>query len=252
MKYKMIIGGDLVPTKSNEEIFINGNIEKIVDDKILKILEEANYRVFNLETPLTDSNHPISKEGPALKAKKETINGIKRINPDLITIANNHILDYGQEGLQDTIEELRKNNISYVGAGNNLEEASKGFIIENNGFKIGIYGCSEHEYTIATKTEGGANPFDPLESLDQIENLRKNTNYVIVLYHGGKEFYRYPTPYLQKVCRKIIDKGADLVLCQHSHCIGTYEDYKNGKIVYGQGNFLFDRDDPINYECKQS
>lgn len=73
-----------------------------------------------------------------------------------------------------------------------------------------------------------------------MENLRKKVDYVIVLYHGGKEHYRYPSPYLQKVCRRLVDKGADLVVCQHSHCIGCEEKYKSGTIVYGQGNFLFD------------
>jgi hypothetical protein len=63
---------------------------------------------------------------------------------------------------------------------------------------------------------------------------------VIVLYHGGKEHYRYPSPYLLKVCRKMVTKGADLVVCQHSHCIGAFENYNEGTIVYGQGNFLFD------------
>ena len=61
-----------------------------------------------------------------------------------------------------------------------------------------------------------------------------------MLYHGGKEHYRYPSPLLQKVCRKIVDSGADVVVCQHSHCIGCEEHYKNGVIVYGQGNFIFD------------
>lgn len=60
-----------------------------------------------------------------------------------------------------------------------------------------------------------------------------------MLYHGGKEHYRYPSPHLRKVCRKIIEKGADIVLCQHTHCVGTEEDYKGGKIIYGQGNFIF-------------
>lgn len=70
--------------------------------------------------------------------------------------------------------------------------------------------------------------------------MREKTDYLIVLYHGGKEHYRYPSPYLQKVCRKIAEKGADLVICQHTHCIGCEEKINNSTIVYGQGNFLFD------------
>ena len=86
----------------------------------------------------------------------------------------------------------------------------------------------------------GANPFDPLESLDHIAALKAQCDFCIVLHHGGKEHYRYPSPNLQKVCRKMVEKGADLVVCQHSHCIGCEEKYQNGTIVYGQGNFLFD------------
>ena len=72
---------------------------------------------------------------------------------------------------------------------------------------------------------------------------------MIVLYHGGKEYYRYPSPMLQRVCRKFVDKGADLVLCQHSHCIGCEEKYKDATVVYGQGNFLFDDSEE---ECWQT
>lgn len=70
--------------------------------------------------------------------------------------------------------------------------------------------------------------------------MKKQCDIAIVLYHGGKEHYRYPSPNLQRICRKIVDKGADLVICQHSHCIGCEEKWNSGVIVYGQGNFLFD------------
>jgi len=86
----------------------------------------------------------------------------------------------------------------------------------------------------------GANPFDPLESLDHIAALKVDCDFIVVLYHGGKEHYRYPSPNLQKVCRKLVEKGADLVVCQPSHCVGCEEKYRGGTIVYGQGNFLFD------------
>ena len=86
----------------------------------------------------------------------------------------------------------------------------------------------------------GANPLILL-SLDHIQELKSKCDYVIVLYHGGNEHYRYPSPHLQKVCRKIAEKGADLVICQHSHCIGCYEKYRGSIIVFGQGNFIFDR-----------
>lgn len=239
----ILIGGDLVPTKSNFALFNSANTAELLDDDLLDILRQAEFRVFNLEVPLTDQEAPIRKCGPNLIAPTSTINGIKVIQTDLMTLANNHILDQGEQGLYSTIKILQENHISYVGAGANLNEAAQPYIHESDGIRVGFYACAEHEFTIATEHSPGANPFDPLESLDHISELKDKCQYVIVLYHGGKEHYRYPSPYLQKVCRKIIDKGADLVVCQHSHCIGAFENYNEGTIVYGQGNFLFDHSD---------
>lgn len=236
---KLIIGGDLVPTKINDDIFSNGNIEELVGIEVHNICRDADISIFNLEVPLFDKEEPIAKCGPNLLAPTSTINGIKQLNPSLLTLANNHILDHGKNGLDSTIEILNQYDIPYIGAGDNIESASKPYIIKKNNFRIGVYACAQHEFTIATKSSSGANPFDPLETLDHIQELKLNCDYLVVLYHGGKEHYRYPTPYLQKICRKMVEKGADLVVCQHSHCIGALENYCGGNIIYGQGNFLF-------------
>jgi poly-gamma-glutamate synthesis protein (capsule biosynthesis protein) len=236
----IIIGGDLAPTKSNYSYFKEGNIKALIDSGILSMLESADHRIFNLELPLTDIKKPISKDGPNLLAPVSSLNGIKALNPTFLGLSNNHILDHDEQGLINTMELLSGSNIGWVGAGKNLADASKPVSIENGELKIGIYACAEIEFSIAEENMAGANPFDPFESLDHIASLKSQNDFVIVLYHGGKELYRYPSPYLQKVCRKMVEKGADLVICQHSHCIGACENYNNGVIVYGQGNFLFD------------
>ncbi len=237
---RIIIGGDLVPTKSNFDIFNAGDIVALTGHDLSEILNECDCRIFNLEVPLTDKEAQLPKWGPNLIAPTSTIKGIKSLNPSLIVLANNHILDQGKQGFQSTRDALCSNGIPYVGAGNNLAEACRPYFIERKGICIGIYACAEYEFSIATGVTPGANPFDPLESLDHIAALKAECDYVIVLYHGGKEHYRYPSPYLQKVCRKMAQKGASLVVCQHSHCIGCYEEYKGSTIVYGQGNFIFD------------
>ena len=237
---RLLIAGDLVPTESNINLFENGEVDKLLGEELLAIWNSADKRIFNLELPLTDRNTPIIKCGPNLSVPSKVINGIKKLNPTLITLANNHILDHGVVGLKSTENILKKYDIPYVGVGDSLNDAKKPYIIEENGLKIGIYACAENEFSIATDSSAGANPFDPLESLDHIYDLKKQCDYVIVLYHGGKEHYRYPSPNLQKVCRKLVEKGADLVVCQHSHCIGCEEIYKDSTIIYGQGNFIFD------------
>ncbi|WP_102343368.1 CapA family protein [Galactobacillus timonensis] len=243
MAVKIVIGADLVPTDSNHYLFKNGNVSELIGDKIYRKIKSADFSIFNLEVPLVDNGNPILKFGPNLIASTDNIKGLKEINPFFFNLANNHILDQGAEGLKSTVDVLDKANIAHAGAGRNVAEAALPYITEINGLRIGIYCCAEHEFTTANENASGANPFDPLNSLDHIYDLKNKTDYVIVLYHGGKENYRYPSPHLQKVCRKLIDKGANLVVCQHSHCIGSMENWNNGTIVYGQGNFLFDGSD---------
>ena len=245
---KLLIGADLVPTKSNEANFKMADINNLVSNDLLGIMQNVDYRIFNLETPLGDEIAPINKCGSNYVAPTRTIEGIKKLGVDFFTLANNHIMDQGSKGLMSTIRVLEENGIAYAGVGESPAEAARPHIFEKDGKRIGIYCCAEHEFSIVTEHSAGANPYDPLESFDHVQRLKQNVDYAIVLYHGGKEYYRYPSPELQRVCRKFVGKGADIVICQHSHCIGCEEKWQNGTIVYGQGNFLFDDDDNEFYQ----
>lgn len=245
----VLIGADIVPTNSNSKLFINGDVKALIGENLKKVLDAASYRIFNLEIPLVDQRTPIIKEGPNLIATVNTIEGFRALGVNLLTLANNHILDQGIQGLESTMKTLNQNKISYLGVGENLDDASKPFVFSFNRKKIGVYACVEHEFSIAGENKPGANPFDPLWSFDHAAELKSKCDFVIILYHGGKEHYRYPSPMLQKVCRRFVDKGADLVICQHSHCVGCEEKYKNSTIIYGQGNFIFDDCDD---ECWQT
>lgn len=245
---KIIIGADFVPLNRHEKSFISGNIEEVLDNKLIQVINDADIRIFNLEAPITIAEDRLPKSGPNLKVNPKCINGLKKLNPTVMSLANNHIMDYGIQGLSDTISILQKNKIHYVGAGKNFAFASKPFIYRIKDINVGIYSCSEHEFSCADANKPGAAPFEPLESFDIIHELKNNVDFIIVLYHGGKEHYKYPTVSIQKRCRKFIEKGADMVICQHSHCIGSYEKYRNGDIIYGQGNFMFDLSDNINWQ----
>lgn len=245
---EIYIGGDICPTDNNEKFFISGEIEKFLDKKIIDKLSSSDFNVFNFETTLHDGWSPIKKCGPNLTCNTGCINGLLNLNPTLIGLANNHSLDHGDEALLNTISIIRENGVDVVGAGINLQEAAKAYIFEKNGYKIGIYACTEHEFTIAACNKPGANPFDPLYSLDHIHALKEKCDFVFVLYHGGKEFYQYPSPEVQRICRRMVEKGADLVITQHTHCIGCREEYLSGVIIYGQGNFIFDQGDILSEE----
>ena len=243
MSLHLVIGGDIVPTDSNMFYFENADLNYLIGNELQVLFNNADYIFLNLETPLTNNNNPIEKCGPNLISSPSSIRGLKALNPFCYGLANNHIMDQGEQGFIDTISLLDSEHISHVGAGSDLSTASKPLFFEKNGIKICFYACAEHEFTIAQGDYPGANPYDPLETFDHIAKAAKQCDFLIVVYHGGKEYYRYPSPLLQKVCRKFVEKGADLVVCQHSHCVGCEEEYLDGKIIYGQGNFLFDRGD---------
>lgn len=236
---KIYIGADFVPTDINRILFENGDMHSIIGTQLYSMLCEADLNVFNLEAPLTDNDTSIDKFGHNLKSPTKTINGFKAIPSLLLGLANNHSYDQGYEGLQSTMQVLTQSNIAYSGAGGNVNEAKQPYIFTKDGIRLGIYMCTENEFSSASVHRAGANPFDVLESFDHVQTLKEQCDYVIVIYHGGKEFYRYPSPMLQRYCRKFIEKGASLVLCQHSHCIGAREDYETGTIIYGQGSFVF-------------
>ena len=101
-------------------------------------------------------------------------------------------------------------------------------------------GVAEHEFSIASDDSWGANPANPIEVVRTIKKYRNDFDHLIILVHGGKEYYRFPNPKLQDFCRFLVEEGADAVICQHSHCAGSYEYYMDKPIVYGQGNFIFE------------
>ena len=243
----ILIGADICPRVSYFDLFINSRTDELLGEDLTKLLQTSDFNIFNLECPLADKDSPIEKLGPSFRAPVACANGLKSMRVNLVTLANNHIKDQNVEGVRSTIKALNDVGIDYVGAGRNIEEARQLYTHSINGKTIGIYACAEHEFSIATQELAGANPFDPLESLEHIQRARKNSDYLIVLYHGGNEHYRYPSPNLQKVCRKIVENGADLVVCQHSHCIGCKEKYLTCTIIYGQGNFL--STSKHNHEC---
>ena len=236
---KIIILGDVGASETNMQAFCSAE-KDLFSSEIQGMCADADIVMLNLEKPLTDVITPFGKCPPDYAAPTDTINGIKLLHPTLVTLANNHIMDQQEQGLQSTMDVLAQHDIQYVGVGSNIYEARKPIVLDRKGFKVGVYACCEKEFSFATEKTAGANVFDPLETFDDIKKLKTACDYLIVLFHGGMQDYPYPTPYQQRVCRKMCEKGADLVVCQHSHIIGCEEEYVNGRIVYGQGNFFLD------------
>lgn len=220
-------------------IAVFGDICPVENKEPFRLSVDADFVIGNLECALTDQPHPVKKAGPVLYNPTSFAAYLKSFGMSALSLANNHIRDCGGEGVLSTIESCESNGIQVFGAGATPDEAGRPLMLEGKGNKLAIISFAEKEFNYVTEGKAGAMAFDPYESFDIISSAKKSADAVIVLYHGGIEHYIYPSPELQKKCRKMVSAGADVVLCQHSHCIGTRERYQHGEILYGQGNSVF-------------
>lgn len=233
---KILLFGDICPTEDYLPLFDDG---ATLFGAFAEQIASADAVICNLECPATTADSAIEKCGPSLRARPEHIPMLKRVGFTAFAAANNHILDYGEQGLSDMISLCRTENVTLFGAGITAQAASEPLrLTASDGSKVTVFAFAEEEFNLAGQNCGGAVGFDPYVAYDRIREA-KSEGRVIVLYHGGIEYYRLPSPLLKKKCEKMVDCGADLVLCQHSHVIGTIETRGNATIVYGQGNSVF-------------
>jgi poly-gamma-glutamate capsule biosynthesis protein CapA/YwtB (metallophosphatase superfamily) len=236
---QVVIGGDVCPIGRNLPYFRKGDAKSLFNDLLIEF-ERSDLAIVNLESPLIEKRAPIAKSGPAVGFESDCINGLKQAKLDVLGLANNHIMDHGPEGLQNTLRICTEAGIATVGAGKNLGEARRMLIRKVRNIRIGILAVAEHEFSIATDNSWGANPLDLIDLVRNIKEQRKNFDFLIVLLHGGNEHYPYPSPRIKDTCHFMAEMGANAIIVQHTHCPGCYEEYKNAHIVYGQGNLIFD------------
>ena len=247
---KLLFGADIVPTVNTIPDFVAGDTKKLFG-KVCDLVGEYDRFIVNLECALTDSENRIKKFGPNIKAPTECAKTLKALGITDVALSNNHVFDFGIEGLRDTVAALESAGLPYTGIGENDTDSRKPYFIEGDGKRVAIINVCEHEYTYAIPNRAGANPFDPFLTMQDIRAAKKEADFVIVIYHGGKEYSGYPSPRLYNLCHEMVYCGADAVLTQHSHCIGCYEIFEGAPIVYGQGNFNFsypaDKPHPENW-----
>lgn len=237
---RILIAGDFCPTQRIQDAFDNGDYSAFKDIK--PIIDSCDYSVVNLECPIVTNTiaQPIIKNGLCLKTNKNAISALQFVGFDCVTLANNHFRDYGDDGCTTTLESLNNAEIDYVGGGRDLHEAQQVLYKDISGTKLAIVNFCENEFSIATETHAGAAPLDTVDNFEQITTARLNAEYVLVIVHGGHEYYQLPSPRMKKLYRHFIRLGADAVVNHHQHCYSGYECIDGKPIIYGLGNFCFD------------
>ena len=243
---RVLIAGDFCPVSRVENFLEEKNYALLFKD-VRDIIQSVDYAVVNLECPIViQPASPIVKCGPNLSCGSSILEAIRYIGFNMLTLANNHILDYGENGLQNTITECKKYGLDWVGVGTNINDAQKIFYKNINGYNFAFINICEHEYSIASQFQGGANPLDPLQNFYHIKEAKQESDYVIVIVHGGHEHYQLPSVRIKKTYRFFVDAGADVFVNHHQHCYSGYEIYQGKPIFYGIGNFCFDNPQKCN------
>jgi len=227
-------GGNRIDRLINEEKY-----SEIFND-FLPFIQESDISITNLESALTTESKSIYKTGPAIKASPKTINALKFAGFNLLTLANNHIMDFGEKGLIETLNLCKANEIDFVGAGKDLMEASSIFYKEIKGKKLAFINISENEWSTTNGSDPGANPMNPITNYYSIKEAGRNADFVFVIVHGGHEMYQLPSPRMKQFYRFFADAGAHAVIGHHTHCYSGYEIYNGSPIFYSLGNFIFD------------
>lgn len=237
---RILVLGDLMCSEDLTPYMKQKNFAGLIGDKLCQEIFMNNQLVtVNIESPITKSREKARKGGsPNIRSNPYVINFLKRIPHVIASGANNHITDYGRKGIVDTESLLDKYKIEHIGFSSQNKNIGSYSTIHLHGHSTVIYALAQNEFSTLLSSGGyGANPYDPLTTFDIIRNIK--AEYKIILFHGGKENYQYPSPEQMRICRKMVEAGANMVICQHSHCVGCMEQYKGGYIVYGTGNFLF-------------
>lgn len=239
-KIKLIIAGDLFPTPINFQLFSDGITENIFDKEIISIFNSADYSICNLEGCFTGDNTPPKlKDGPNIKAPKDTVKAISNLGINCVSLANNHATDYGLTGLNDTFSVLKSAGISFFGAGENETSITSYYTIKIKGKCITFYGVAETVENAPTSEIPGVNIYDEYRVCNEIKKIKEKSDFVVVLYHGGIESTHFNTPSIRTRFHRMADNGADIIISQHTHAIGEEEYYKGTYLLYGQGNFCF-------------
>ena len=237
---KVLIAGDFCPNHRLVSLVDNNRLKEIWGD-ISNIVVNHDYSVLNYECPVVEHKaKPIEKRGPNLKCSSKAVDAIKYAGFRCVTLANNHFYDYGDTGVQDTLNALDKAGINHVGGGLNFQMASEVHYKELNGEELAIINCCEHEFSIATETSGGANPLNIVKQVHAIKEAKQYADYIVVIIHVGSEHFQLPSPRMKETYRFFVEMGADAVINHHQHCYSGYEIYQGKPIFYGLGNLMFD------------
>jgi poly-gamma-glutamate synthesis protein (capsule biosynthesis protein) len=234
--------GDTMIGRTVNELLASKPTHYIWGDMLNNLLA-TDLNIANLETTLTTHDKAVPKVFN-FKSDPKNVTALTAANITLVSLANNHSLDFGVEGLQETIKTLDSANIMHVGAGKNLDAAMKGAIIEKNGIKIGVLGFTDNEPTWAAGPNKPGINYVHVGNIAPIKQaialIRNDVDLLILSIHWGPNMRQRPTQEFIDFAHQMIDAGIDIIHGHSAHIFQGIEIYKNKLIMYDTGDFIDD------------
>ena len=204
-------------------------------------VEGAELAVANLEAPIDPRGEPMAKSGPAKAAAAETATVLGEAGFDAVSLANNHVMDYGARGLRRTLRECERAGLATVGAGSDRTTAVEPYRTEVGDSSVAVFSFCEQEFGVATDDTAGTAWASHPRARQAISEESRRSDAVVVVAHGGVEYVPFPPPQRQTRLRGFVDAGADLVVGHHPHVPQGWETYHGSAIFYSLGNFRFEQ-----------
>jgi hypothetical protein len=239
----MIFGGDVYLSDDIISIYNNIGIDGILSNDLQEEFEKADVAMVNEEFAFSTRGTPMEDKQFTFRVDPERVQILKNMKIDVVTLANNHSMDFGADALIDTLATLNSAEINYVGAGNNLDSARETKYIDVNNKIIAFLGASRvipvPEWNAGSNTPGMFTTYDPTALINEIKEANVVSDFIVVYVHWGIEKDTSPEDYQRNLAKQYIDAGADLVIGSHPHVLQGIEYYNGKPIIYSLGNFMF-------------
>lgn len=234
--------GDMLPGEYIANIMAQNGYD-FPYQKALLYLSEPDIMAGNLELPVTTGGTPIENTPYVYKASPDVLPAMRDAGFDVMSLANNHALDQGLEGMRDTMKHLQEAGIGYMGVGENDTEAFAPLMMDAKGVKVAYIGVSGFipfaELKADRNVPGIAETYDTTRTVAAIQKAEEEADIVVVMVHWGEDAMDTPEELQRDYARQYIDAGADLVIGSHPHVLQGFETYKGKWIAYSLGNFVY-------------
>lgn len=239
----IIFTGDVLFANAFHAGYDAKGIEGVLSEELLAILQNADILMVNQEFPFSEQGTPMQDKQYTFRCEPSYVKALQEMGVDVVSLANNHVLDYGKSALKDTFKTLEEAGIPYGGAGETVDRAQEVQIIEVNGRKYGFLAASRvvpvAEWKVENSTPGVFSCYDDTRLVELVKEAREECDFLAVYPHWGVEYAEYPEEYQTAIAKNCIEAGADVVVGSHTHCLQGAEYIGDKPVFYSLGNFVF-------------